>query len=434
MKKFTIKNKILILLSFVFLFISSFAISTFAYHEDSNGNLVSDNVFNYKNIISSKFTDLGNNSFKLNWGGVSTILTLPYSSFESNTQYSFTLTSLNGAKYWAYNLSWNYSDNTSERFTNNQGVDYGTYSYTSAVNKTVVSITWIINFEADFKDLMINIGEPKEFEPYESIYYGTNTLNRLSRNIYGPYAYVTNIDLLYNNGSSSSLYKSYSNIYDLSLESFVKFRNQCIEIDDYKFIFTTLGGNSTWKFTLNFTFANSSLRVSDFNEWYFYGPIPYNFTFSNSSSLSGTSSDNPLIVNLTNSGITSTTFISSFSFTRNNPNIALAITKVGTPNSTLGYDNGYITGHDDAINEINEYYKPIIQQYKDNINTLAERISYLENGTRNYTNLIWTIGATPWESFKNIWNVEFGGINIANIVTGLVTALLVIYLIKKIWK
>lgn len=121
------------------------------------------NLINYKSISSSKFTDLGDGSFKLNWGGASTTITLPYSSFKENTQYSFTLTSLNGAKYWAYNLMWNYSDGTSERFTSNQGLSYGTYSYTSATGKTLSSITWQINFEADFNGLMFNEGQPKSY-------------------------------------------------------------------------------------------------------------------------------------------------------------------------------------------------------------------------------------------------------------------------------
>jgi len=121
------------------------------------------NLINYKNISSYAFTDLGGGSFKLNWGGGVSTITLPYSSFKANTQYSFTLTSLNGAKYWAYNLMWNYSDGTSERFTNNQGVDYGTYSYTSASGKTISSITWVINFEADFYGLMLNEGQPKSY-------------------------------------------------------------------------------------------------------------------------------------------------------------------------------------------------------------------------------------------------------------------------------
>ena len=128
-----------------------------------------DNLINYKDIDSIKFTDLGNNSFKLDWRGAVSTITLPYNDFNENTQYSITITKVSGAGYWAYQFFWNYTDNTSERFTNNQGVDNGTYSFTSALNKTLSSITIVLNYEADFKDLMLNVGKPKSFEPYGSM-------------------------------------------------------------------------------------------------------------------------------------------------------------------------------------------------------------------------------------------------------------------------
>lgn len=121
------------------------------------------NLINYKSISSPKFTDLGNNSFKLDWRGAVATVTLPYSSFKTNTQYSLTITKLSGAGYWAYQFYWNYTDNTSERFTNNQNVGNGTYSYTSSLNKTLSSITIVLNYEADFKDLMLNEGQPKSY-------------------------------------------------------------------------------------------------------------------------------------------------------------------------------------------------------------------------------------------------------------------------------
>ena len=121
------------------------------------------NLINYKSISSYTFTDLGDGSFRLNWGGGVSTITLPYLSFKTNTQYSLTLTSVSGAKYWAYNMQWNYSDRTSERFTSNQGLSYGTYSYTSATGKTLTSITWVINFEAEFYGLMLNEGQPKSY-------------------------------------------------------------------------------------------------------------------------------------------------------------------------------------------------------------------------------------------------------------------------------
>ncbi len=99
----------------------------------------------------------------------------------------------------------------------------------------------------------------------------------------------------------------------------------------------------------------------------------------------------------------------------------------------LGYSEGYNSGVQVNIDKVSNLNNQI-QTLNNTISTLNKQIEFLESGTKNYQHLLWTIAGTPWESFNKIWNVSFGGINIANVVTGLVTALLVIYLIKKIWK
>lgn len=64
---------------------------------------------------------------------------------------------------------------------------------------------------------------------------------------------------------------------------------------------------------------------------------------------------------------------------------------------------------------------------------LREIISAYESGN-TMQNLLWTVAGTPWESFKNIWNVNVLGLNISGFVTGLITALVIIWLVKKLWK
>lgn len=46
--------------------------------------------------------------------------------------------------------------------------------------------------------------------------------------------------------------------------------------------------------------------------------------------------------------------------------------------------------------------------------------------------LIWTIASTPFDSFKQIWNVDLLGLNIANFAIGLLSALIFIYILKKV--
>lgn len=64
---------------------------------------------------------------------------------------------------------------------------------------------------------------------------------------------------------------------------------------------------------------------------------------------------------------------------------------------------------------------------------LREIISAYESGN-TMQNLLWTVAGTPWESFKNIWNVNVLGLNISGFVTGLITALVIIWIVKKLWK
>lgn len=432
MKKITIKNKILILLSFVFIFISSFAISTFAYHVDSNGNLVSDNLINYKDINSPKFTDLGNNSFKMDWrGGVSTI-TLPYTDFKANTQYSITITKVSGAGYWAYQFYWNYSDNTSVKFTNNQGLGNGTYSYTSAFNKTLSSITIVLNYEATFKDLMLNEGNPKAFEPYGAIYYSSSNYNEAYNiGVNSVFDGLSDFNAIQSYYSSSILFRStdngntYNNLNSLGIAvQNVYNGNLKVSLSAQSWAF---GDNVIYYIDIQFTspiyIANLYLpslqrpnpqyvRINDVN-------YDFNYTMVDGVGYFVTRNIYKITDNLR----------FYFKAYEGMP-LSFDIIIKGFNNAIDTYESGFNNG----VSATKDSYDPIIQQYKDTIQTLSKRISLLENSNRNYTNLIWTIGATPWESFKHIWNVEFGGINIANIVTGLVTALLVIYLIKKIWK
>lgn len=437
MKRKSFKNKILILFSFLFILIGTFTISSFAYHEDDNGNLVSDNLINNSPSVfesGTLSTQVGTSFNNSKVSNNARFRTKKLFNLDSSLTYSISVP----LPYQVVVLP--YENDILQTYDGTQfnsalsslsfsGVKQVAFILKKSDNSVFSSINDISNI-----DLMFNEGNVKSFEPYGQTFYSHDTLNKISRYNYGPYSYATNIKLTYNNGSSSFVYKNYSNIYDLTLEPFIGFGNQCIVVNDYKFIFAILGGNANWTYTLNFTFANNSIKVSDFNEWYFYGPVSYSFT-SGTTNFSQTSSGNPAIISLTDHNFSSSSYITNFSFTRKNPYYGgLTSTKVGTPNSTLGYDNGYINGFDDATSQITESYSTIIKQYESTIKTLSDRVSYLENANRNYTNLIWTIGATPWESFKHIWNVEFAGINIANIVTGLVTALLIIYLIKKVWK
>lgn len=80
----------------------------------------------------------------------------------------------------------------------------------------------------------------------------------------------------------------------------------------------------------------------------------------------------------------------------------------------------------------NSSYESQIALLERTIEEQSRQISDLQDYDYSFPNLIWTIASTPFESFKQIWNVDFLGLNIANFVIGLLSALIFIYILKKV--
>lgn len=51
------------------------------------------------------------------------------------------------------------------------------------------------------------------------------------------------------------------------------------------------------------------------------------------------------------------------------------------------------------------------------INALNEQVNSFHSDY-GINNMLWTIGSTPFESFRQIWNVELFGVNISRVITG----------------
>lgn len=71
-----------------------------------------------------------------------------------------------------------------------------------------------------------------------------------------------------------------------------------------------------------------------------------------------------------------------------------------------------------------------INQLKNANSVLQQQLANAQNDY-NLNNLVWSIGGTPFETFKTIWNFEFFGVNISNLIFGLLTGLIIIWIIKK---
>ena len=113
--------------------------------------------------------------------------------------------------------------------------------------------------------------------------------------------------------------------------------------------------------------------------------------------------------------------------------------------TNLNYTNGYTLGYYDGLKAINYENIARIEEQQNQIQQLEQRIESLETTIEtkneqiaNYArssyglnNLMWTIGSTPFESFKQIWNVEFLGVDIANFILGIITTFIGLYIVKK---
>lgn len=94
----------------------------------------------------------------------------------------------------------------------------------------------------------------------------------------------------------------------------------------------------------------------------------------------------------------------------------------------------YNIGYRDGVNA----QQSVIDDLQSQINQLDNANAVLQQqlNTASNTNanmLFWTIASTPFESFKTIWNVDVLGLNISGFVLGVLMALLILYIIKKVW-
>lgn len=92
----------------------------------------------------------------------------------------------------------------------------------------------------------------------------------------------------------------------------------------------------------------------------------------------------------------------------------------------------------------NQGYNTAIQKYDDltieyqqllsNYNSLEQMYNELANGQYTFESLFWSIGSVPMAVLLQTFNVNVLGMNIRAILTGLLTALVVIWLIKRLFK
>lgn len=467
------KNKIVIFFSLFFALIASFVIPTFAYHEDSNGNLVSDNILQIENIsknaynvtisvnngiftINGTATGTGPLYFNCNISSGSYILSVFNSYISSDTNFYCSM------RYTESNQIANsiiYCDSVN---------DYSSFTANNTINYFVVRVASGVTYDNVILKPMLVTGSvvPTSYESYGSIYYNSNNYNDAYNsgydeglnNAFKSILHYENLSSCYLQYSSTNNGTRYLGIaYNGKLCSSDVGRHDLLWSDaNYEYPITThweenISTNYGLFYNTNWSLYQFIQEVADYPSINPDINSMMRFDFIVPVTLDSTG--------FAASGWRTVRFIDDFGVITDydlqsgplNVSVQNIVSILCFGLADFADDNYYLVsdplgayyfkGYTDGQNNAQIRYdldvaslESQILNLKNTIATLNQQIYNMQNSEKNYQHLLWTVAGTPWESFNKIWNVEFGGINISNIVTGFITALIVIYIIKRIWK
>lgn len=461
-----------IMIAFVLMFTFTFSlfgvVNTYAFSIDNNGNLVGNNLFDINGLYSYKSDSIiisqqneiicssniyGNAQFiiysSIYNSGTYTIKLNVNDNIVDSASNKYRLLCSNGAfgtQLEFYN-NFYYIDLNSDTpftFTSNSSFQLGFVFISQSNNNSQVKI---------YEQIMLNLGNTSlSWEPY-GVWYSSNNyndlLNRFNSLISNVNPFDSNI-LSQNIYFNNNLYTPYSD-YDYV---FVP-QNREIVVDSsglrdiYDGIFNSSSGNVRYEIIFNNPFSVFSIvgEVDTlFNiDFDLYG-VDDNLLFSVS-------------YNSTSGDLANGIFDMGVVFGIKKIVISADITddSSGRDNSYIDFGSSYADGYNNGLNASNTYWKQqydkIAYQYNTTINDLQDRLNItkhnLDNLTiafndlqqsynnmlngNNFANLFFTIAETPFSSFKQIWSVDFLGVNLAGFVTGVLFIGLLIWIVKKIF-
>lgn len=490
-------SKFLLFIGAMISFVCSFGVISYAWHENAEGNLASDNILS---IANQSYTALGVNCSSSNGiitiNGTATSSGPIYFGISAIASGTYTLSVFNNFISTDNNfyVSMRYSQTS-------QIADSICYCDTLNDSATFTSNTWALylvvrvaaNYRYDnvkiYPMLVSGSVAPLSYEPYGKIYYDTDNYTPVSKLYYdnlskaymsyyinggsdlysfgfvynGVFGYASGTNVLpqWDNFTASSLYESkISSPYGMFYHTTWSIYDFIQEESDYPYsvLYQDKSFTLVYEFALPQDFSDSYFDLVGFSSINFYdvnGVLLYNNSTAGSFNVTiqGVRSIECILNNAgdiadENCYLLADVFAGYYNFGYQNGYAVGSSLNDSFYNS--GYQLGYNTGMNDFMNGIytnsNSYNYGFDEGYEsgsgNSYNTgfaagyaqARADTSWIDNSTANATDLFWTIGSTPWESFKHIWNINFLGINLANVITGFVTALIVIWLIKKVWK
>lgn len=437
-------------LAFTSLFVA-FGCNTYAYSINNDGDLVSDNLFNLQNQTQSSgsITMICNNG-KISFEGQST----QSLSFEIGQIY------LESGDYYIYDF---YNSNPFV-FIFNMNSTPRNQTFTISTSGTYTIYVWISE-NVDLQDVILypmivnGTTRPNQWEPYGIWYSQENydnlqdSYNQMSQQYkelkdtiyYGFFAFLDTIDI--------TCYDSLDNPignYTSDLTTLIQ-NNYIVNNVFYFSTFVTDYLNKNVNFVncgISFHFTNMNYTFVDFvfttyTDFNFGANFIFGNNITNSAYLVFTIDNN--VVNYQRlskyASLYNSYTISSISFSN--------LTNIAYPDIILASSDSYALGYNDGVQSTRVYIDSLTNNIQDlsstnyalrqSINDLT--IAYNDLNTsyenmlngNNFANLFFTIAETPFASFKQIWNVDFLGVNLAGFVTGILFLGLIIWVIKKIF-
>lgn len=477
--RFNIFTYLFCAFSMALLFIVSFSCKTYAYSIDNNGNLVGDNILDMssyeileRNNVELIEYDNGSMIISVNSQSSYSYIVFHFlnTSLEINTQYTFSYNA-NSTDYTHYN-------NISLKYANTGAAEdnyywrqhlYENRNYYSTFNSESHTDLYLLiyvnaniggNNTITLSNIMLNKGEFKEWEPYgvwysEVNYYTlenqyndlNNTYQRvLQENQYGFFNYV---------GSVLFIYTDYDSIRQVRLTRDTLI-NQGILLNGGIFNPNAIVESDLIQGAINFSFDLETGAPWEVINFYLMENDNYvvniqieddeentiNLIKSHSNDiLDNYVTPNEIYTKFLETGVNNLDVILRISFNFQSFDTSARVVSANNGSYNLGYEDGaqfYKSNYNIALRQINldntqiNNLKQELTLLQSAYNDLNQSYHNSLNGN-NFANLFFTIAETPFASFKQIWSVDFLGVNLAGFVTGILFIGVLIWVVKKIF-
>lgn len=400
-------------------FISDNSLETYAYYLDDNGNIQSSNLWslNSSYSISSDGYIVYNNELLLSSG-----------------TYTFTFDFTGSSAVADFRLYTLYEDQPiyDKVFTIVNGIN----SFTFTLNSNTTKILWYSNATGSYTNLMLNSGSSAiVYEPYGKVWYSSQgnysplfkVLNGTTARAYN--SNITDLQTLLNTTPTMTEVVNWSSSYGWSSGSISNIQHAILDASQGDPFFRVNRPIILLSLNTPLVVDNLTFYRIDNNQ------IRYIYLYFFDGSMES--------VSIADSSDVSTKYVNWYNY--NNKALSYIafdcepgydmVTDISQPSYSMVYADGYDAGSSDGYKE---GYQMGLKDGSNGGYQLGydrgkqDGIQIGSNQSNTLYGMVIAVVDAPINIFKSIFNFDILGINIVGIVFGIITLLLIIYLIKKL--